>query len=129
MLTIDHIVLTVSDINKTAKFYTEILEMTLEEFKPPGTTQSRFALRFGTQKINLHSVFQPFKPHAKHPLSGSADICFISNKSIHLWIEKFEKHSVLIEEGPVQRMGACGGLTSVYVRDPDGNLIEISNQN
>ena len=102
MLAIDHIVLTVSDIKKIAKFYTEILEMTLEEFKPPGTTQSRFALRFGTQKINLHSVFQPFKPHAEKPVSGSADLCFVSEKSVYLWIEKFEKHSVIIEEGPVQ---------------------------
>ena len=129
MLAIDHIVLTVSDIKKIAKFYTEILEMTLEEFKPPGTTQSRFALRFGTQKINLHSVFQPFKPHAEKPVSGSADLCFVSEKSVYLWIEKFEKHSVIIEEGPVQRTGARGQLISVYIRDPDGNLIEISNQN
>lgn len=129
MLSIDHLVLTVSDTQKTVAFYTNILGMSLEEFIPPGATKARLALSFGTQKINLHPVSQPYKPHAEKPVCGSADICFISDKSIHSWIETFKKHSVIIEEGPVQRAGACGPITSLYLRDPDGNLIEIANQN
>ena len=129
MLSIDHLVLTVSDTQKSVAFYKNILGMTLEEFIPSGTTKARLALSFGTQKINLHPVSQPYKPHAKKPVCGSADICFMSDKSIHSWIETFKKHSVIIEEGPVQRTGACGLITSLYLRDPDGNLIEIANQN
>ncbi|MDC3311862.1 VOC family protein [Alphaproteobacteria bacterium] len=129
MLSIDHFVLTVTNIEKTADFYTEILGMTLQEFLPPGSTQPRFSLRFGTQKINLHSASNPFKPHAKSPFSGSADICFISDMSIETWIEDLSQKNILIEEGPVHRTGANGPIISIYVRDPDGNLIEIANQN
>lgn len=129
MLTIDHIVLTVEDINKTISFYTDILEMNLVEFTPIGASKPRFALQFGNQKINIHQAQLPFKPHAKNPTCGSVDICFLSDVSIYSWIETFKKHSIIIEDGPIQRSGACGPIVSLYLRDPDGNLIEIANQN
>ena len=129
MLTIDHIVLTVEDINKTISFYTDILGMNLVEFTPIGASKPRFALQFGNQKINIHQAQLPFKPHAKNPTCGSVDICFLSDVSIYSWIETFKKHSIIIEDGPIQRSGACGPIVSLYLRDPDGNLIEIANQN
>ena len=129
MLTIDHIVLTVEDINKTISFYTDILEMNLVEFTPIGASKPRFALQFGNQKINIHQAQLPFKPHAENPTCGSVDICFLSDVSIESCIEKFKKHSIIIEDGPIQKSGACGPIVSLYLRDPDRNLIEIANQN
>ena len=129
MLTVDHVVLTVEDINKTISFYKDILEMNLVEFTPIGASKPRFALQFGNQKINIHQAQLPFKPHAKNPTCGSVDICFLSDVSIYSWIETFKKHSIIIEDGPIQRSGACGPIVSLYLRDPDGNLIEIANQN
>ena len=129
MLTIDHIVLTVEDINKTISFYTDILGMDLVDFTPIGASKPRFALQFGNQKINIHQAQLPFKPHAKNPTCGSVDICFLSDVSIYSWIEAFKKHSIIIEDSLVQRSGAIGPEFSQYLRDPDGNLIEIANQN
>ena len=97
MLTIDHIVLTVEDINKTISFYTDILGMDLVDFTPIGASKPRFALQFGNQKINIHQAQLPFKPHAKNPTCGSVDICFLSDVSIYFWIETFKKHSIIIE--------------------------------
>ena len=129
MLRIDHLVLTVSNITKTVDFYTNILGMTVQIFNPAGKSESRFALKFGTQKINLHLASNPFIPHAHLPCPGSADICFLSDEPIKNWIKKLDDLSIMIIEGPVNRTGANGPIISIYLRDPDGNLIEIANQN
>lgn len=119
---IDHIVLTVSDISRTCRFYTQILRMEEVTF-----LNNRKALIFGNQKINLHLKGHEFDPKAKRPTPGSADICFIVETSLHEVINRMTKYGIPIEEGPVDRTGAQGALTSIYIRDPDGNLIELSN--
>lgn len=91
-----------------------------------GTTRS--ALMFGSQKINLHQAGGEFDSKAKHPTPGSADLCFLNETTIERWITHLEHCNVPIEEGPVQRTGACFAILSIYVRDPDYNLIEISTQ-
>jgi len=89
--------------------------------------EGRIALRFGKQKINLHEAGHEFEPKAKHPLPGSADLCFITEEKIESVIHHLQKNNVDIEEGPVKRTGALGPIVSVYIRDPDYNLIELSN--
>ena len=126
-LSIDHVVMTVKDINKTIYFYSSILDMELIEFVSILDTTKRKSLKFGNQKINLHEYEKPFKPHAKNPVPGSLDICFISKKVIDEWILTFTKYNIDIEEGPVLKTGANGPIKSIYIRDPDQNLIEISN--
>ena len=125
---IDHVVITVLDINKSIDFYSNILEMELQEFLSSTDNIKRKSLKFGKQKINLHEASKPFKPHADNPLPGTIDICFLSEINIDDWIKKFNKFDIKIEDGPVQRTGANGPIRSIYVRDPDKNLIEISNQ-
>lgn len=123
---LDHIVLTVADIPATVRFYTEILCMEVEDFMPAdGTT--RTALTFGTQKINLHQQGAEFEPKASRPGPGTADICFLSDAPLNAWQAHLRAHHVPTEDGPVRRTGAAGPLLSIYLRDPDGNLIEISN--
>ena len=119
---IDHFFLTVRNIDTAVKFYTEVLGMRLTEFG-----SGRKALSFGSQKINLHEAGKEFEPKALRPTPGSADVCLISNDNIDEVILELKEHSTPIIEGPVTRTGALGKITSVYVRDPDGNLIEISN--
>ncbi len=119
---IDHIVLTVKDLNKTINFYTEILGMECITFG-----ENRRALSFGNQKINLHEKGKEFEPKAKAPTCGSADICFITGTKIETVKSELEKKGVKIIEGIVSRTGAIGKIRSIYLRDPDGNLIEISN--
>ena len=126
-LSIDHIVITVEDINKSINFYTNILKMELIEFYSSSDNTTRKSLKFGNQKINLHEVLNPFSPRAKHPSPGAVDICFISTKPVSEWIDKLKKNKINIEEGPVQKTGAKGPILSIYIRDPDENLIEISN--
>ena len=126
-LKIDHIVITVKDINKSISFYSNILEMELKEFFSLSDNTTRKSLKFGNQKINLHEAVNPFKPHANNPMPGSLDICFISNKALDEWILTFTKYNIDIEDGPVLKTGANGPIKSIYVRDPDQNLIEISN--
>ena len=124
MLTIealDHLVLTVKDIEKTIHFYHHVLNMEVVTFG-----DNRKALRFGRQKFNLHEVGQDIEPRARKPVPGSADLCLITKTSIEQVIEHLESCGVPIEEGPVVRTGAVGRIISVYVRDPDENLIEIS---
>jgi len=121
---LDHLVLTVKDLEASINFYSSVLGMTVERF---GVSKERIALQFGSQKINLHQVGKEFKPHAKTPVAGSGDLCFVSNNPLDVWAEHLACHSVVIEEGPVQRTGAKGPITSIYVRDPDENLIEICN--
>ena len=124
---IDHIVLTAQDIEKTIKFYCGVLGMTLERFTPAASSSERLALCFGCQKINLHQASSPFIPHAQNPISGAVDICFLSDTPIEEWVKIFTQNSIPVEEGPIAKTGATGPLCSIYVRDPDGNLIEVSN--
>lgn len=119
---IDHIVLTVKDIAKTVEFYTAVLGMEKEVFKG-----NRVALKFGHQKINLHELGNEFEPKAMNVKEGSADLCFITETSIVEFKTHIENLGVKIIEGPVKRTGAVGEINSIYLRDCDGNLIEISN--
>ena len=125
---IDHIVLTVKDVDKTIFFYCDILGMKLEENIDEYKGKKRFYLKFGSQKINVHSEKKPFVPHAKNPISGAVDVCFLSSLPIKDWIKTLTKNKIEVEIGPVQREGATGKLNSIYLRDPDMNLIEISNK-
>ncbi|UWQ90701.1 VOC family protein [Aliisedimentitalea scapharcae] len=127
LTSLDHLVLTVKDIDRTIAFYTETLGMTAEIFHPlDGTT--RHALRFGSQKINLHPHRHEFSPKAATPCPGTADLCFLSTAPLQDWLDHLAKLDISIIEGPVPRTGAAGGLQSIYIRDPDGNLLEISNR-
>lgn len=119
---IDHVVLTVADIAATVDFYRDVLGM-----QPVTFGAGRHALTFGRQKLNLHQAGHEFEPKARQPTPGSADLCLITATPLPEVIAHLRDHGVDIEEGPVTRTGATGHLTSVYVRDPDGNLIEISN--
>jgi len=119
---IDHLVLTVADIDKTIEFYTEILGFEVVTFG-----DNRKALTFGNQKINLHQKGKEFEPKAEHPTSGSADLCFISSTDVHKVLEELKEKNIEIIEGIVDRTGALGKIKSVYFRDPDLNLIEVSN--
>lgn len=119
---LDHLVLTVSDIEKTVKFYTEIMGFELHEFG-----NGRKALSFGNQKINIHEKGKEFEPKAQMPTCGSADLCFISDTDIEEVLNELNSKKIKIEEGIVERTGAIGKIKSVYFRDPDGNLIEVSN--
>jgi catechol 2,3-dioxygenase-like lactoylglutathione lyase family enzyme len=118
---LDHLVLTVRDIDTTIAFYVDVLGM-----QPVSFGANRRALAFGQQKINLHSADAPLKPHAARPTPGSADLCFITSTPAPELIAHLKSAGVSIEEGPVPRTGALGAITSVYFRDPDGNLIEVS---
>jgi len=124
---IDHFVMTVADMSKTIDFYCSVLGTKMVEFVPPTGGPARKSLHFGKQKINLHDAASPYVPHAKTPQAGSVDLCFISSQSLDDWLTHLANHEVSVEEGPVGKTGANGALMSLYIRDPDGNLIEISN--
>lgn len=119
---LDHLVLTVADIENTYNFYQTVLGFEVITFKG-----DRKALKFGHQKINLHQLGNEFEPKALHPTSGSADLCFISETPISEVVTHLNQLNIQIEEGPVERTGAMHPILSVYIRDPDQNLIEISN--
>ncbi|CAI9593886.1 unnamed protein product [Staurois parvus] len=119
---LDHLVLTVHNMEKTATFYTRVLGMELITFKG-----NRKALSFGMQKINLHEVGKEFEPKAHRPSPGSADLCLITETPLSTVLQHLQVCGVPIEEGPVSRTGAMGEISSVYFRDPDHNLIEVSN--
>ena len=119
---LDHLVLTVADVGRTAEFYEQVLGMRAVMF-----AGGRRALRFGNAKINLHQAGQEFEPKAARPMPGSADICLITLDPLPAVCTHLAAHGVTIEEGPVARTGATGPISSIYIRDPDGNLIEISN--
>ena len=102
--------------------------MQLARFSLPDGSPTRQALKFGNQKINLHNAKSPFKPHANNPVSGAVDICFLSSKTMEEWNNIFSENKIEIEDGPVRKTGATGPIMSLYVRDPDLNLIEISNK-
>jgi len=119
---LDHLVLTVASIDVTVDFYTRVLGMEAITF---GT--GRTALRFGTSKINLHETGSEFEPKALRPTPGSADICLIVDDDLATVIADVTGAGITIEEGPVDRTGATGPIVSCYLRDPDQNLIELSN--
>lgn len=118
---IDHIVLTVADIEKSIAFYTTILGMHVIEFG-----NGRKALRLGNQKINLHQTGHSFEPKAHRPTEGAADLCFIVETKLETVQLELSNKGITIVEGIVQRTGATGKLKSIYIRDPDKNLIELS---
>ena len=124
---IDHIVMQAIDVFATIAFYKKILGMTHSEFQPPAGGLVRQSLHFGSQKINLHESRSPFVPHAKNPAAGSVDLCFVTKQPLIEWQHHLVSCGIKIEDGPVQKAGANGRLLSLYIRDPDGNLIEISN--
>ncbi|SEH33390.1 VOC family protein [Chryseobacterium culicis] len=119
---LDHLVLTVADIDKTIEFYTRILG-----FKAVTFGANRKALIFGNHKINLHQKGHEFEPKAGFPTCGSADLCFIAETDIHDVMAELKQNNIEITEGIVDRTGALGKIQSVYFRDPDHNLIEVSN--
>ena len=121
---IDHIVLTTRDKDACIRFYTEVLGMKLERFRTP--SEERLALKFGAQKINLHEWGREFEPRAHVAVPGSLDLCFIAAIPLDEVIRRLNALDVEIIEGPVAKTGAVSKLRSVYVRDPDLNLVEIS---
>lgn len=121
---LDHIVLTTRDREGCVRFYTQVLGMALESFQTP--TETRWALRFGNQKINLHEWGREFTPRAHVAAPGTLDLCFIAAVPLEAVIAKLKLANVPILEGPVMKTGATGRIRSVYVRDPDLNLVEIS---
>jgi catechol 2,3-dioxygenase-like lactoylglutathione lyase family enzyme len=121
---IDHVVLTTRDLPACLRFYSEILGMKHETFQTP--TETRIALKFGKQKINVHEWGRDFIPRAHVAAPGTLDLCFIASVPLEEVIKSLEKHGIEILEGPVMKTGATSKIRSVYVRDPDLNLVEIS---
>lgn len=119
---IDHFVLTCADIELTVAFYERALGMRAETF-----AGGRRALCFGAQKINLHQAGAEYVPHAEHPVPGSGDFCLIFDVPVDEIAAHLATMGIRVIEGPVARTGATGRLTSIYFRDPDGNLVEVSN--
>jgi len=121
---VDHIVLTTRDLEGCIRFYRDVLGMSLESFRTP--TETRQALKFGKQKINLHEWGREFTPRAQVAAPGTLDLCFIASVPLDAVIAKLKAAQIPILEGPVTKTGATGKIRSVYVRDPDLNLVEIS---
>lgn len=119
---LDHLVLTVADIDATVAFYTDVLGMSHVVFD-----EGRVALHFGTSKINLHRAGHEFEPRAARATPGSADLCFVVDDDLDSVRAQLAAKGVTVEKGPVLRTGANGRINSVYFRDPDGNLVELSN--
>lgn len=120
---IDHVVLTVRDVERTLSFYQRALGMTPVQFG-----EGRRALAFGDQKLNLHQAGREFEPKAAHPTPGAIDLCLLTDTPLDEVIDDLGRAGVAIELGPVAKTGARRPLRSVYFRDPDGNLIEVSNE-
>ena len=119
---IDHVVLTVFDLERTCDFYARVLGMKVVTFG-----EGRTALTFGRQKLNLHLSGREFDPKALNPTPGSMDLCFITETPLAEVIEHVKSCGVKIATGPVPKTGATGPMSSIYMRDPDGNLVEVSN--
>ncbi len=122
IVSIDHVVLTVASIERTCEFYQRALGMRVEQFGG-----GRVALNFGNQKFNLHEAGKEFEPKARTPLPGSADFCLIADTPLDEVVAHLSAQSIEIELGPVDRTGANGPIRSIYLRDPDGNLVEVAN--
>lgn len=122
---LDHLVLTVADIDATVAFYCGGLGMELVRFGDAAGVE-RLALSFGSQKINLHRAGHEFEPKSAHPTPGSGDLCFLLTVSLAAAQARLAEAGIAVEEGPVARTGAKGPLRSLYIRDPDGNLVELS---
>jgi catechol 2,3-dioxygenase-like lactoylglutathione lyase family enzyme len=120
---LDHLVLTVADIEVTCEFYEQALGFEVILFG-----QGRKALSFGSQKINLHQKGSEFEPKADKPTPGSGDLCFLTGQPIAELKDHLVSAAVTVIEGPIERTGATGPILSIYFRDPDGNLIEVANQ-
>lgn len=125
---LDHIVFTVKDIATTTKFYSTVLGLKISTFSPevdPNTV--RYAIHYGSQKINLHQAGKEFELKAKYPAPGTQDVCFVLNDDITLEqaMARMKEHNIPIE-GPVNTTGALGPFKSFYIRDPDGNLVELA---
>jgi catechol 2,3-dioxygenase-like lactoylglutathione lyase family enzyme len=118
---IDHLVLTVADVDQTMDFYVRVLGM-----DPVTFGAGRRALGFGRHKLNLHQAGRELEPKARRPTPGSVDVCLITTDPLDRVLDHLRAHHVPVEEGPVARTGATGPITSIYFRDPDGNLIEVS---
>jgi len=119
---IDHIVLTVFDIDRTIDFYSRVLGM-----EPVTFAGGCRGLSFGRQKLNLHQAGREYEPKALRPAPGAIDLCFIAATPLGQVIESLKAEKVAIIQGPVAKTGALGSMQSVYFRDPDGNLVEVSN--
>jgi catechol 2,3-dioxygenase-like lactoylglutathione lyase family enzyme len=119
---IDHLVLTVFDLDRTLDFYRRVLGM-----EPITFAGGRRGLAFGRQKLNLHQAGREFDPKALKPTPGSIDVCFATETPLEDVIAHLKACGVVIAEGPVRKTGALGPMMSVYFRDPDGNLVEVSN--
>jgi len=119
---IDHIVITAFDLDRTIDFYSKVMGM-----EPITFAGGRRGLSFGRQKINLHQSGREFEPKALKPTPGSIDLCFITETPLAEVIAHLKSHGVVVAQGPVEKTGALGPMMSVYFRDPDGNLIEVSN--
>jgi catechol 2,3-dioxygenase-like lactoylglutathione lyase family enzyme len=120
---IDHVVLTVADVGRTIAFYQRVLGMTAVSFG-----EGRRGLAFGDQKLNLHQAGREFEPKARRPTPGAIDLCFTTDVPLDEVAAHLRKESIEIEHGPVDKVGARRALRSLYFRDPDGNLIEVSNE-
>ncbi|MEM7057435.1 MAG: VOC family protein [Pseudomonadota bacterium] len=121
--TIDHFVLTVASIQATVAFYRDALGFGVDVFGP----EERTALTFGTQKINLHEVGKELTPRARVAMAGSGDFCLLTDTPVDEVARHLTGLGIEIEEGPAPRTGALGPINSIYFRDPDGNLVEVSN--
>jgi catechol 2,3-dioxygenase-like lactoylglutathione lyase family enzyme len=120
---LDHLVLTVRDLDATCRFYRDVLGMQVVTFG-----KGRVALRFGRQKINLHPVANDNRLVADRPTPGSADLCFLTDTPVDRWLAHLASAGVTVIEGPGERSGAEGPIMSIYFRDPDQNLVEVSNR-
>lgn len=120
---LDHLVLTVANVDASCAFYEQVLGMTVVTFRG-----NRKALQFGHQKINLHPHGREFEPKAQRPTPGSADLCFLSDQPVEAWMAHVLQRGLPVEEGPMERTGATGPIRSIYFRDPDHNLIEVANR-
>ena len=120
---IDHVVLTVRDVERTVSFYQKALGMEAVSFG-----EGRRALAFGEQKLNLHQAGREFEPKAEVPTPGSVDLCFLTDEPLDEVVAHLRRSGVAIEVGPVAKTGARRPLRSIYFRDPDGNLIEVANE-
>lgn len=118
---IDHVVLYAGDIERTLAFYTEVLGMTHRRFDA-----TYDALHFGEQKINVHRASTPYSPHAHCTAPGGLDLCVTTSERLEVVMAHLERHHVALVDGPCPQTGARGPMTSIYIHDPDGNLIEIA---